>query len=295
MQEKKKDRKILILLLLLILFGSLLILYPLFSNWYAEKHNAEIRIEFETQIEALEDSETEELLERARIYNRQLQRVAGADALKEVTVDYHDTLDLNGTGLMGYITIPKIDVELPIYHGTSEKVLAHAAGHLQSTSLPIGGKGTHAAISAHTGTANDRLFTDLNLLETEDTFTVSVLGKEMVYEIDQIKTVLPYETDSLQIDNDKDLVTLVTCTPFGVNSHRLLVRGHRVESPVLSQSAEEETSPSPSEPESRSIWVQKYWKSMWIGVSTTICAAIAIFVVCFIADAWKRKGKCRKE
>ncbi len=142
---------------------------------------------------------------------------------------YTDTLDVSGTGIMGYITISKIGVELPIYHGTSDGVLQVAAGHLEGSSLPVGGAGTHAVISAHRGLPSAKLFTNLDELEVGDTFTITVLDRVLTYEVDQISIVLPTETDLLQPVEGKDYVTLMTCTPYGINTHRLLVRGKRIE------------------------------------------------------------------
>ena len=144
---------------------------------------------------------------------------------------YTDTLDVSGTGIMGYITISKIGVELPVYHGTSDGVLQVAAGHLEGSSLPVGGAGTHAVISAHRGLPSAKLLTNLDELEVGDTFTITVLDRVLTYEVDQISIVLPTETDLLQPVEGKDYVTLMTCTPYGINSHRLLVRGRRIETP----------------------------------------------------------------
>ena len=142
---------------------------------------------------------------------------------------YEKTLDITGTGIMGYISIPKIKVELPIYHGTEDGVLQIACGHLEGSSLPVGGASTHAVLSAHRGLPSAKLFTNLDKLETEDTFTITILDRVLTYQVDEIAIVLPSETDKLQIEEGKDYCTLMTCTPYGINTHRLLVRGHRVE------------------------------------------------------------------
>jgi sortase A len=142
--------------------------------------------------------------------------------------EYSSLLDVDGNGMIGYITITKLDVRLPIYHGTGSDVLAQYAGHIEGSSLPVGGKGTHAVISGHRGLPTAKLFTDLDKMEVGDTFTITVLDQVLTYEVDQIRIVLPDEVSDLEIDENKDYVTLVTCTPYGVNTHRLLVRGHRI-------------------------------------------------------------------
>ena len=167
----------------------------------------------------------------ADAFNAQVAANENALYRPDQLTGYNDTLDITGTGIMGYITISKIGVELPIYHGTSDGVLQIAAGHLEGTSLPVGGESTHAVISAHRGLPSAKLFTNLDQLEVGDTFTITVLDRVLTYEVDKISIVLPTETDELKIAEGKDYVTLMTCTPYGINTHRLLVRGRRVETP----------------------------------------------------------------
>ena len=170
-------------------------------------------------------------IDAADAYNRQLNTTPNSFYKPDLVSGYAQTLDISGTGIMGYITIPKISVELPIYHGTDEGVLQVAAGHLEGSSLPVGGAGTHAVISAHRGLPSAKLFTNLDELEVGDRFTITVLNRVLTYEVDQISIVLPTEIDQLLPTEGMDYVTLMTCTPYGINTHRLLVRGHRVTAP----------------------------------------------------------------
>ena len=176
-----------------------------------------------------------ELLQAVERYNRQL-REKGESAFHnpELVSGYEDALDVSGTGVMGYVTIGKLGIKLPIYHGTSPEVLQIAAGHLEGSSLPVGGSGTHSVISAHRGLPSSRLFTDLDQMKKRDTFTITVLNRQLTYQVDQILVVEPDETDALQIEPDRDYCTLMTCTPYGINSHRLLVRGVRMENQGIS-------------------------------------------------------------
>ena len=198
----------------------------------------------------------------AEAYNELL--ASGATAAELDTLDYDSLLNLAGNGIMGYIEIPAIDALLPICHGVGEDSLERGAGHLPSTSLPIGGKGTHTVISAHSGMATARMFTDLEQLEAGDVFYLHVLAETLSYEVDQILVVKPYQIDALKIDREKDYVTLITCTPYGVNSHRLLVRGHRIK-PEAEENASNEIASLQAEPK-QSTWMDKYWEGIRDGL-----------------------------
>ena len=183
-------------------------------------------------MQSLTDDAYDAMLQASRDYNQSLAARETSYFLSErQQAEYDSLLDVGGTGIMGYITIPRIGVELPIYHGTSDGVLQIAAGHLEGTSLPVGGASTHAVISAHRGLPSAKLFTNLDQLEVGDTFTITVLDRVLTYEVDKISIVLPTETDSLKVVDGKDYVTLMTCTPYGINTHRLLVRGRRITTP----------------------------------------------------------------
>ena len=224
----KKNRST-IILILIFLVGLSVMLYPTVSDYVNQKNQSRAVASYSEEVENLSDVDYQAYFEAADDYNRRLAETPDAFYRPEEVSGYTDTLDVSGTGIMGYITIPKIGVELPVYHGTSDGVLQVAAGHLEGSSLPVGGAGTHAVISAHRGLPSAKLFTNLDELEVGDTFTITVLDRVLTYEVDQISIVLPTETDLLQPVEGKDYVTLMTCTPYGINTHRLLVRGKRIE------------------------------------------------------------------
>lgn len=224
----KKNRSN-IILILIFLVGLSVMLYPTVSDYINQKNQSRAVASYSEEVENLSDVDYQAYFDAANDYNRRLAETPDAFYRPEEVSGYTDTLDVSGTGIMGYITISKIGVELPVYHGTSDGVLQVAAGHLEGSSLPVGGAGTHAVISAHRGLPSAKLFTNLDELEVGDTFTITVLDRVLTYEVDQISIVLPTETDLLQPVEGKDYVTLMTCTPYGINTHRLLVRGKRIE------------------------------------------------------------------
>ena len=223
-----KKNKSTIILILVFFVGLSVMLYPTLSDYVNQLHQSRAVATYAEDVDNLTDADYSAYFEAADAFNAQI--AADPDALFHADrfTSYNATLDVTGTGIMGYITIEKIGVELPIYHGTSDGVLQVAAGHLEGTSLPVGGKSTHAVISAHRGLPSAKLFTNLDELEAGDTFTITVLDRVLTYEVDRISIVLPTETDLLQPVEGQDYVTLMTCTPYGINTHRLLVRGHRV-------------------------------------------------------------------
>ena len=220
-----------ILLVLIFFVGLAVMLYPTISDYINQRNQTRVVNSYAQQVDGLSDADYTAYFDAADVFNQKI--AADPDALYHTDrfSTYSTTLDVTGTGIMGYITIEKIGVELPIYHGTSDSVLQIAAGHLEGTSLPVGGASTHAVISAHRGLPSAKLFTNLDQLEVGDTFTITVLDRVLTYEVDKISIVLPTETDELKIAEGKDYVTLMTCTPYGINTHRLLVRGRRVETP----------------------------------------------------------------
>lgn len=218
-----------IILILIFLVGLSVMLYPSVSDAVNRKHQSRAVADYAEEVEQLSDADYQTYFDAADAYNRQLNTTPNAFYKPDLVSGYAQTLDISGTGIMGYITIPKISVELPIYHGTDEGVLQVAAGHLEGSSLPVGGAGTHAVISAHRGLPSAKLFTNLDELEVGDRFTITVLNRVLTYEVDQISIVLPTEVDQLLPAEGMDYVTLMTCTPYGINTHRLLVRGKRVE------------------------------------------------------------------
>ncbi|MCD8074678.1 MAG: class C sortase [Lachnospiraceae bacterium] len=219
-----------ILIICMLLAGVCLLLYPTVSNYWNSLHSTQVVSNYSEAVADLDDDVYEELLEQARSYNEALAESQDGIYLDEEEMEtYESLLDISGDGLMGYITIEKINVMLPIYHGTDSAVLQSGVGHLSGTSLPVGGESTHCVLSGHRGMPSALLFTNLDKLEIGDTFTLTVLDEEITYEIDQILIVEPNETESLYIVDGEDYCTLVTCTPYGINTQRLLVRGKRIE------------------------------------------------------------------
>ena len=205
--------------------GLGIMLYPTVSDWWNSHTQSRAVASYDKVVAELDDGKAEELLAEAHDYNNKLAEVYAPLSNPDEVPNYDKILDITGTGIMGYITIPVIQVELPIYHGTSEGVLNIAAGHLKGSSFPVGGDSTHAVISAHRGLPSARLFTDLDQLVTGDVFTITVLDQIFTYEVEEILIVLPEEVDKLAITPQKDYVTLMTCTPYGINTHRLLITG----------------------------------------------------------------------
>ncbi len=226
----KKSHLSTILLILVFLTGLSLLLYPTVSDWWNSFHQSKTIAEYTEAVSALDDSTYEKLWADAEKYNEELlQKKARYEMSAKEQADYESLLNVSGNGILGYIEIPLINCNLPIYHGTDGSVLQVAIGHIAGTSLPVGGVGTHCVLSGHRGLPSAKLFTNLDKLAVGDTFMLRVLDETLTYEVDQILIVEPYEMDSLGIEQDKDYCTLVTCTPYGINTHRLLVRGHRVE------------------------------------------------------------------
>lgn len=227
---RKKSSKIsTIILIIILLVGLSVMLYPTVSDWWNSKVQSRAVANYNDVVAEMDDGETERLFAEADAYNQALAKLYAPFLNYEDIEGYDDILNISGTGIMGYITIPVIHAEFPIYHGVSEEVLNVAAGHLPGSSLPVGGVNTHAVISAHRGLPSARLFTDLDQLVVDDVFTITILDKIFTYQVEEIIIVKPDELDDLAIVPEEDHVTLMTCTPYGVNTHRLLVRAHRIE------------------------------------------------------------------
>ena len=227
---KKKISASTVILILIFLAGLSLLLYPTVSDYWNSFHQSQAIATYAEQVAQLDEKDYSQYWEEANEYNRQLTQRKEIFLLNEQQqAQYDRLLNPSGTGIMGYVEIPSIKCSLPIYHGTNDAVLQVAVGHLEWTSLPTGGESTHCVVSGHRGLPSAKLFTDLDKLAKGDLFTLRVLDEILTYEVDQILVVLPSETGALQIEEGQDYCTLVTCTPYGINSHRLLVRGHRVE------------------------------------------------------------------
>lgn len=224
-----RTRKIWIILTLGFLVGVSVLLYPAFSDYWNSKTQSRAIVNYESVLEHLKPEDYSAIFQAAYDYNDALREVDFPLRDFEQVPGYYDTLKVEGTTIIGYVKIDKIGVELPVYHGTSEQVLNRGVGHLEGTSLPVGGTSTHSVMSAHRGLPTAKLFTDLDRLEMGDTFQIIVLDQILTYQVDQIKIITPREVDDLQIVEGKDYCTLFTCTPYGINTHRLLVRGIRIE------------------------------------------------------------------
>lgn len=223
------SRKIWIILTLGFLVGVSVLLYPAFSNYWNSKTQSRAIVDYESVLEHLKPEDYSAMFQAAYDYNDALRKIESPLRNYEKVPGYYEALKIEGTRIIGYVKIDKIGVELPVYHGTSEYVLNKGVGHLEGTSLPVGGENTHSVMSAHRGLPSAKLFTDLDRLEFGDTFQVIVLDQVLTYQVDQIKVITPREIDDLQIVEGKDYCTLFTCTPLGINTHRLLVRGIRIE------------------------------------------------------------------
>lgn len=219
-----------ILLILVFIIGLSLLLYPTFADWWNSFTQTRAISSYTEVVATMDDDQYEELWNAAWAYNQSLtQRDNMFLQTEEQKAVYPSLLNISGNGIMGYIEIPELKTTLPVYHGTDEGVLQIAIGHLEWTSLPVGGAGSHCVVSGHRGLPSARLFTDLDKLVEGDIFLFRVLDEVLTYEVDQIRIVLPHEVEDLVIEEGKDLCTLVTCTPYGINSHRMLVRGHRID------------------------------------------------------------------
>lgn len=230
MKNFLRKNAITLLLVGIIVFGLGLMAYPSVANYWNSFHQSQAIMDYQKKVTHIDTSRYQSMIAEAEKYNQDLAKTGIKwHMTDEDRAVYQRLLAIDNTGNMGYLSIPKIKITLPIYHGTSEEVLQTSIGHLEGTSLPIGGKSTHSVLSAHRGLPSSRLFSDLDKLKAGDRWTVHILNETYTYEVDQIRVVLPQDLSNLQIETDKDYQTLLTCTPYGVNTHRLLVRGHRVE------------------------------------------------------------------
>ena len=218
-----------ILIILLFLAGLGIVLYPYVSEYVNAKHASRVVVNYDDAVKEITPEDFSQYFEVAEEYNERLRQNPNPFSEDSRTEGYETALNVDGSGMIGYLEIPKISVKLPFYHGTSGAVLNEAVGHLEGSSLPVGGEGTHVVLSAHRGLPSAKLFTDLPELGEGDIFILNVLDRKMTYQVDQILTVLPTELEALEVEDGQDYVTLMTCTPYGINTHRLLVRGHRIE------------------------------------------------------------------
>ena len=229
-KKKKSGLSSTIALVAIFFVGLCVLLYPTISDFWNEKRQSQAIMNYDDMIIDFTPEDFEEHFAKAEEYNRKLNRISFPFVgYSELDDEYYSTLNVNGSGMMGYITIEKIKVQQPIYHGTSDKVLNSAVGHMEGSSLPVGGVNTHSVLSAHRGLPSAKLFTNLDKVEVGDIFTITILNQTITYQVDQVLIVLPNQIDDLYVEKGQDYCTLVTCTPYGINTHRMLVRGTRIE------------------------------------------------------------------
>ena len=289
--SKRKNTIIIICFILVILLGAGAAAYPLIASINNEHTQSLVQTEYEEKLQQLDTSEIDAALAAAREYNKTIStvQIEDIDKLKAELPPYEDLLNLANNGIMGYIMIPAINIDLPIYHGTTGAAMEKGAGHMEGTSLPVGGIGTHAVISAHSGMASAKLFTDLDKLKLGDMFFITVCNQKLAYEVDNIAVVEPTDIDLIRIDTQQDYVTLLTCTPYGVNTHRLLVRGHRVEmAEEAIAEVEEKAEPAAS------TWIEKYEQGILIGVAIFLGLLLIALLVYFTKRLKQRKDEKEK-
>lgn len=289
--SKRKNTIIIICFILVILLGAGAAAYPLIASINNEHTQSLVQTEYEEKLQQLDTSEIDAALAAAREYNKTIStvQIEDVDKIKADLPPYEDLLNLANNGIMGYIMIPAINIDLPIYHGTTGAAMEKGAGHMEGTSLPVGGIGTHAVISAHSGMASAKLFTDLDKLKLGDMFFITVCNQKLAYEVDNIAVVEPTNIDLIRIDTQQDYVTLLTCTPYGVNTHRLLVRGHRVEmAEEAIAEVEEKAEPAAS------TWIEKYEQGILIGVAIFLGLLLIALLVYFTKRLKQRKDEKEK-
>ncbi|MCD8222671.1 MAG: class C sortase [Clostridiales bacterium] len=278
-----------ILLVVVFMVGVGVLLYPSVSEWWNARVQTRAVAAYDAAVVQMDEKDYDAYFDAADRYNRALADMGSANAITrpEQPEGYEDLLNVGGAGIMGYVTIDVIDVQLPIYHGTDASVLQVGAGHMQGTSLPVGGESTHSVISAHTGLPSALLFTHLDRLTEGDVFTITILNRVLTYQVDQILTVLPTEIENLYIEQGKDYCTLMTCTPYGINSHRLLVRGSR----IYPEEETEETIALPEETETEPKEIPNWTKWAALGVGVLVVIWLLSDVLVRIIWAMRKRKK----
>lgn len=276
-----------VLFLVLFLIGIGAAAYPAFGNWYTEQKRSVVLTEYEKALAKIEDADLTDAFKQAEIYNDALFT---GETDEEERPDYGELLCTTEDGIMGYVEIPAIQIRLPIYHGCTENELSKGAGHLPSSSLPVGGKSTHAVLAAHSGRADSKMFTDLDQVKEGDLIYLYVLNKTLTYEVDQITVTTPDDTNAIQIIDGDDLLTLLTCTPYGTNTHRLLVRGHRI-FPDETRSASNSSEEKPEHTDTavlRSTWTNEYRNGLTEGL---LFALLILLISVFLYGIIRLKAK----
>ena len=276
-----------VLFLALFLIGIGAAAYPAFGNWYTEQKRSVVLTEYEKALAKIEDADLTDAFKQAEIYNDALFT---GETDEEERPDYGELLCTTEDDIMGYVEIPSIQIRLPIYHSCTENELSKGAGHLPSSSLPVGGRSTHAVLAAHSGRADSKMFTDLDQVKEGDLIYLYVLNKTLTYEVDQITVTTPDDTDAIQIIDGEDLLTLLTCTPYGTNTHRLLVRGHRI-FPGETLSASKPSEAKPEHPDTavhRSTWTNEYRNGLTEGL---LFALLILLISVFLYGIIRLKTK----
>lgn len=284
-----KKTILIVLAVLAMLCAAAVTAYPVISNYVNDKYQSTIRKEYKKELSQIDDSAIEEARKAAQEYNDGLSPLRyNLDEIVLASEDYQTLLNPTGSGIMGYIEIPHLDIHLPIYHGTGEDVLEKGVGHLTGSSLPIGGLGCHSVLTGHSGVAGKRLFSDIDQMKPGDVFFLQVLDETLAYEVIEVNKVLPHETSLLAPVADADLCTLVTCYPYGVNTHRLLVRGVRI--PYEEAQEIEDAAPNADTPQ-RSTWQRQYYTGLLIGGSIGILFLLIAVIVILIQRRRSRQKK----
>jgi len=286
--KKMKDMISNILLVLVMIIGLSLLLYPTVSDYWNSRVQSYAVKHYQDEVAVMDQEKYNEIWDAAIAYNRSLaarENMYKLEVSNQLT--YHNMLNVGGSGIMGYIEIPAINVNLPIYHGTDSETLDAGIGHLLGTSLPVGGSSTHTVLTAHSGMANQKLFSDLDKLEKGDVFYLRVLDEDLAYQVDDINTVLPHESSLLEIVEDEDYCTLVTCTPFGINTHRLLVRGTRIPYEEAEEIVEEQIQ---FEEKPTSTWMEQYLLGLFYGSGVVLVAGIV-----YLIYRSKKRGKYEED
>lgn len=295
--ELKNKTLPMVLGILAFLLALLITLYPVISNYINERYASEIHTAYEEIIQQADNSALLEAKKQAIAYNEAITPGTAGEAYSQVALtdasrDYESQLNIAGDGTMGYVEIPKICVNLPIYHGTGNDSLERGVGHLLGSSLPVGGTSTHAILTGHSGMATQKMFTDLEQLSVGDVFYLHILDETLAYQVDRIKTVLPYDTSLLGITSGRDYCTLVTCTPYGINTHRLLVRGTR----IAYEEAEVIVEETAQEEQQQSRWEEKYLLGLLLGVLAVLILFLAAVIVMWIRKEYiARQKSARRE
>lgn len=278
------------LAVLLLLAAVLLMVYPFISNYINDKYQSTVQAEYLGELADKDGAELEAARAAATAYNEGLSPLCfNREGVEAATLCYNELLNLSGNGIMGYVEIPSRNISLPIYHGTSEEVLQRGVGHLIGSSLPVGGEGCHTVLTGHSGVAGKRLFSDIDAMQPGDVFYLQILGDTLAYKVIAVNTVLPHKTELLAPVSGEDLCTLVTCYPYGVNTHRLLVRGSRIpyeKAEEMEQVASKENTPM------KSTWQEQYLQGLKLGGGIAACCLVLILTVLFF---FKRRRKHREK